>query len=258
MGGEECETLIGDCCCNDQWLKAAIRQGDRREAFARILYDLQWCTSLILLTSTTTNREDRRSNFGPADCEGKLSVVDSFDLSTATKEDEDTLKVALQHLKANHVCGGLHCEQHLSEQCLATKLLDKLAAEALATDMKSDLKKVLENLDEEGRVVEIQTDLKEMLKKWEAEALAIDLRSDLEKLLSNVYAGGLLVDIRSDLTRLLERVNAEALAVNKSDLTTAPLFLWVKEQDLRRGESLGQGAYGEVRETVFLEEKFAV
>lgn len=125
---EQAKALIEECCCGtDGWLNTALKQGDLKETFSEILYDLEWHEKLIcsiLLTSVTFDRDV----FQAAACDGKLSVVEYLDLLIAAKQDQETLKNRLTNLKENHDCGkdDVRCQREPSSQCLATQLLEIL------------------------------------------------------------------------------------------------------------------------------------
>ncbi len=107
------ERIVKECCCNDKWLESAIRQaGDLRETFI-VVYDLQWCRSILCRILLEQLGEDNRV-FKPANCDGKLSVSDHHALFTAFQDDQENLKGLLNELK------------ELKADSLATQLLNKL------------------------------------------------------------------------------------------------------------------------------------
>ncbi|CAM6023410.1 unnamed protein product [Sphagnum balticum] len=109
-----CKIIVKECCCNDKWLGSAIRQaGDLRETFRGIVYDLQWCRSILCMILPEQLGEDN-SVFKPANCDGKLSVSDHHALFTAFQDDQENLKGLLKELK------------ELKVDSLATQLLKKL------------------------------------------------------------------------------------------------------------------------------------
>ena len=125
---ERITLLIEECCCGtDGWLNTALKQGDLKETFSEILYDLEWHEKLIcsiVLTSITFDK----NVFQAGACEGKLSVVEYLDLLVAAKQDQETLKDRLRDLKKNHECDedDVKCRLEPSSQCIATQLLEIL------------------------------------------------------------------------------------------------------------------------------------
>ena len=126
------EALIKACCCGNggRWLQVAIQQGDMKETFAKILYDIQWHVSLLCSILITASKD-----FEPTACEGNLDMTVHFTLLIAAKQDREELEGLLKDLKGDHDCAGNdeHCEseckKHLGgEQCLAAKLLEKMTA----------------------------------------------------------------------------------------------------------------------------------
>jgi serine/threonine protein kinase len=120
------ETFFKDCFCTE-WMETALRQhGDVKETVSELLYDFQWCRSV--LSSILLKRAGQDSQpMKPEDCDGTLTVTDRYALSTAAKMDQENLKVLLRDLKVNHTCSG-ECwnGKQVSVSCLATQLLEKL------------------------------------------------------------------------------------------------------------------------------------
>ncbi|KAJ7514590.1 hypothetical protein O6H91_23G051300 [Diphasiastrum complanatum] len=127
------QALIKDCCCNDHWLKAAIRQGNKEQDFAELLQDVDWCTSVLCgIYFGRTSQETRYVDVRACECHGKLSITDLFTLKAAAKEDQETLEASLNLLKEDHVCvESCKLLRPQTEQCLAVQLLGKLQAQAL-------------------------------------------------------------------------------------------------------------------------------
>ncbi|KAJ7537241.1 hypothetical protein O6H91_12G104600 [Diphasiastrum complanatum] len=126
------QALIKDCCCNDHWLKAAIRQGNKKQDFAELLQDVDWCTSVLCgIYFGRTSEETRYVDVRACECDGKLSITDFFTLKAAAKEDQETLKASLKLLKEDHVCLESCKLLPQTEQCLAAQLLGRLQAQAL-------------------------------------------------------------------------------------------------------------------------------
>ncbi|XP_024358945.1 uncharacterized protein [Physcomitrium patens] len=85
---------------SSQWPRAAIEQWEMKETFSRLLYDVQWYTS-VLLSILVDNSQESYITFEPALCGGQLSVGDEFSLLTAMKEDEESLKDRLRSVKVD-------------------------------------------------------------------------------------------------------------------------------------------------------------
>ncbi|CAM6040512.1 unnamed protein product [Sphagnum compactum] len=119
------ETFFKDCFCT-QWMETALRQhGDVKETVSELLYDLQWCRSVLCSILLKRAGQDSQP-MKPEDCDGTLSITDRYALSTAAKKDQENLKALLRDLKANHTCSG-ECwnGKQVSVSCLATQLLEK-------------------------------------------------------------------------------------------------------------------------------------
>ena len=120
---KEVDVLI-KACCEEKWLMVSIKQGNMKETFAKILYDIQWQMSLLCSILVPTS-----DVFEPTTCDGNLLYTDRFNLLTAAKRDREHLNDLLKCLKGDHVCDGESCKQNMGEKCLAVRLLDKLDAE---------------------------------------------------------------------------------------------------------------------------------
>ncbi|CAN5963730.1 unnamed protein product [Sphagnum jensenii] len=119
------ETFFKDCFCTE-WMETALRQhGDVKETVSELLYDLQWCRSVLCSILLKRAGQDSQA-MKPEDCDGTLSVTDRYALSTAAKKDQENLKALLRDLKVNHTCSG-ECwnGKQVSVSCLATQLLEK-------------------------------------------------------------------------------------------------------------------------------------
>ncbi|KAH9533012.1 hypothetical protein CY35_18G028700 [Sphagnum magellanicum] len=119
------ETFFKDCFCTE-WMETALRQhGDVKETVGELLYDLQWCRSVLCSILLKRAGQDSQA-LKPEDCDGTLSVTDRYALSTAAKKDQENLKTLLRDLKVNHTCSG-ECwnGKQVSVPCLATQLLEK-------------------------------------------------------------------------------------------------------------------------------------
>ncbi len=124
------ETFFKDCFCTD-WMESALRQhGDVKETVSEILYDLQWCRSVLCSILLKRAGQDSQALM-PEDCDGTLSVTDRYALSTAAKKDQENLKAPLRALKVDHTCSG-ECwnGKQVSVPCLATQLLEKFDFQA--------------------------------------------------------------------------------------------------------------------------------
>ncbi|KAG0568773.1 hypothetical protein KC19_6G044500 [Ceratodon purpureus] len=77
------------------WLRAALEQGDLKETFSHLIYDIEWCTSLlqsiVLESSKMTSFE-----FEPTSCNYQLCSGHELALLKAMKEDEMDLLVYLE------------------------------------------------------------------------------------------------------------------------------------------------------------------
>jgi hypothetical protein len=99
------ETFFKDCFCTE-WMETALRQHeDVKETVSELLYDLQWCRSVLCSILLKRAGQDSQA-MKPEDCDGTLSVTDRYALSTAAKKDQETLKALLRDLKVNHTCSG--------------------------------------------------------------------------------------------------------------------------------------------------------
>jgi hypothetical protein len=178
-------SMIKDCCA-EKWLLTAIKQraGTNIQDFAKILYEIEWCTLILCSMNPRKVSSAGRQTvmFEPEGCNGKLNAFDLFKLETASNEDRESLRLGSEHLRQDHVCDNTMevCLRFRSDACLATQLL-------------------------------------EMLDKW-----------------------------------------AAALADGPMTSEIAVPSLWkVDPRDLRKGQSLGKGAFGKVQETTRLVEKYA-
>jgi hypothetical protein len=120
------ETFFKDCFCTE-WMETALRQhGHVKETVSELLYDLQWCRSVLCSILLKRAGQDSHA-MKPEDCDATLTVTDRYALSTAAKKDQENLKALLRDLKVNHTCSG-ECwnGKQVSVSCLATQLLEKL------------------------------------------------------------------------------------------------------------------------------------
>ncbi|KAG0568347.1 hypothetical protein KC19_6G013000 [Ceratodon purpureus] len=114
----DAERLIrASCITTSQWPGAAIEQGDMKETFSKLLYDVQWYTS-VLQSILVDNSKESRIKFEPALCGGQLTLGDELDLLTAMKKDEESLKRRLRSVKLDDP----------KEQGLAVQLLNHMEA----------------------------------------------------------------------------------------------------------------------------------
>jgi hypothetical protein len=126
-------SLIEDSC-GEKWLLVAIRQraGNNLEDFAKVLYEIEWCTSILCSiyvprnTSTPSGRQT--VIFEPEGCNGKLSAFDLFKLERFSNQDRDSLRSDLEHLRQGHVCDSSRevCLRLQNDECIAAQLLEKL------------------------------------------------------------------------------------------------------------------------------------
>jgi hypothetical protein len=126
-------SLIKDSC-GEKWLLVAIRQraGNNLEDFAKVLYEIEWCTSILCSiyvprnTSTPSGRQT--VIFEPEGCNGKLSAFDLFKLERFSNQDRDSLRSDLEHLRQGHVCDSSRevCLRLQNDECIAAQLLEKL------------------------------------------------------------------------------------------------------------------------------------
>ena len=126
---KDVEILIKDCCCDGLWLQVAVKRGNLRETFAKLLCDIQWHMSVLCSADNDGSDDvflDRSA------CEGKLEIPDSFMLSSVAKQDRETLR---ELLRTSHVCDPKICK------CLEKKLLEKLDAEEKGLDSSANLSK---------------------------------------------------------------------------------------------------------------------
>ena len=78
--------INASCMTKSNWPRAAIEQGDMEQTFSKLLYDMKWCTDILV--STLMHNSGRDSKFGQEDCEWKLN---HSNLVMAV-EDEKSLK----------------------------------------------------------------------------------------------------------------------------------------------------------------------
>ncbi|KAG0567108.1 hypothetical protein M758_7G104200 [Ceratodon purpureus] len=103
---------------NSELLRAATEQGDLKETFSHLLYDIQWCTSLLQCILLENSKESPVT-FDPTSCECRLSASDELELLTAAKKDEKELRDHLRGIVKQLDVGKLAGK-------VATKLLAKL------------------------------------------------------------------------------------------------------------------------------------
>jgi len=116
---KDVESLIRDCCCGGKWLEVAITHGNLTETFAKLLYDIEWHTS-VLCGVLLTMRSGRSDVFDRSACEGKPGVAEGFLLSEAVKQDRVSLRERLEGTRLETI------EQWTS---IVAKFLEKLVAE---------------------------------------------------------------------------------------------------------------------------------
>ena len=85
--------INASCMTESNWPRAAIEQGDMEQTFSKLLYDMKWCTDILV--STLMHNSGRDSKFGQEDCEWKL---DHSNLVMAI-QDEKSLKDHLSSTK---------------------------------------------------------------------------------------------------------------------------------------------------------------
>jgi len=124
-------SLIKDCCA-EKWLLRAIKQraGTNIEDFAKILYEIEWCTLILcsIIPRNVSSAGRQTVMFEPEGCNGKLNAFDLFKLERASNEDRESLRLGLEHLRQDHVCDNTmeDCLRFRSDACLATQLLEML------------------------------------------------------------------------------------------------------------------------------------
>jgi serine/threonine protein kinase len=126
-------SLIKDSC-GEKWLLVAIRQraGNNLEDFAKVLYEIEWCTSILcsiyVPRNTSTSSGRQTVIFEPEGCNGKLSAFDLFKLERFSNQDRDSLRSDLEHLRQGHVCDSSRevCLRLQNDECIAAQLLEKL------------------------------------------------------------------------------------------------------------------------------------
>ncbi|XP_024362153.1 uncharacterized protein [Physcomitrium patens] len=98
-----------------QWLGAAMKQGDLKETFSHLLYDIQWHTS-VLQSILVENSKESSVEFDPTLCDCRLSAGDELELLTAMKKDEEKLSnrlsAAVEHLGASKAEGKFAGKLH--------------------------------------------------------------------------------------------------------------------------------------------------
>ncbi|CAK9267646.1 unnamed protein product [Sphagnum jensenii] len=126
-------SLIKDSC-GEKWLLVAIRQraGNNLEDFAKVLYEIEWCTSILcsiyVPRNTSTSSGRQTVIFEPEGCNGKLSAFDLFKLERSSNQDRESLRSDLEHLRQGHVCDSSRevCLRLQNDECIAAQLLEKL------------------------------------------------------------------------------------------------------------------------------------
>ncbi|CAK9859758.1 unnamed protein product [Sphagnum jensenii] len=171
------ETFFKECFCNE-WMESALRQhGDLKETASGIVYDLQWCRSILCSILLKHAGQDNQALM-PEDCNGMLSAVDRYALTIAAKSDEKNLKALLGDLEENHTCSGECWDgKQVSALCLAAQLLQKIDFQA---QPKAAQKEYYDGLPPPDR---------NMLSKWPLALLISqkDLQSESD---SHVGSGG--------------------------------------------------------------------
>jgi hypothetical protein len=127
----DAETLVKASCAisNDShWPRAALEQGDMKETFSKLLYEVQWYTS-VLLSILVDNSKESRVKFEPEMCDGQLGFGDELDLLIAMKKDEESLKTRLRALKVDDP----------TEKELADQLLNQMEAMLLKNSRQQGL-----------------------------------------------------------------------------------------------------------------------
>ncbi|KAG0585051.1 hypothetical protein KC19_3G253800 [Ceratodon purpureus] len=100
-----------------EWLRVAIEQGDMKETFSRVLYEVRWHTD-VLQSILVESFGVSGITFEPASCNGKLTMEDKLFLLTAMIEDEKDLKARLRSVKLDDP----------TQKELANQLLKKMNA----------------------------------------------------------------------------------------------------------------------------------
>jgi hypothetical protein len=127
----EALSLIKDCCA-EKSLLTAIKQraGTNIEDFAKILYEIEWCTLILcsIYPRKVSSAGRQTVMFEPEGCNGKLNAFDLFKLERASNEDRESLRLGLEHLRQDHVCDNTteDCLRFRNDACLATQLLEML------------------------------------------------------------------------------------------------------------------------------------
>jgi serine/threonine protein kinase len=128
---KDAEILIRDCCCDGQWLEFAIKRGNLKETFAKLLYDMEWHTSVLCSVPLVTKSD----GFDRSACEGKLGVTEDFMLSSAALHDRKFLRELLTGFQETSKPDSAVEKQ----SSLAMKLLAKLDAEEEELDRSAIL-----------------------------------------------------------------------------------------------------------------------
>jgi serine/threonine protein kinase len=217
------ETVITDCICNGKWIEAVLRQGgDLKETFGEILYDLQWYTFLL--------QNIFQYSWTPTSWYGR--VLRSIFLNWPCRNSLTAPGSCLsQSLLQPEECDRKLCETDEHNLLMAAKL-DEEHLKVLLRDLKGDHACHRERCS--GKHITMQ-------------CLATQLLMNLE--FQSKFQAWPVWRRKTYHQRLHE--------VKTSQLSAWPLVLLVNPQDLRRGDLLGEGAYGRVHKAKWLGEKYA-
>ena len=115
----DADKLIQSCCIKStalasEWLRAAIEQGDMKETFSKLLYDVEWHSD-VLQSIDASDFEDSASTFAEAKWRtGDQSVKIERALLEAKKKDDNFLIRRLESLKLDD-----RLEQELADRLVA-------------------------------------------------------------------------------------------------------------------------------------------
>ena len=112
----DADRLIQSCCMkstasNTERLRAAIEQGNMKQTFAKLVYDVRWHT--YVLQGILDDSEDPSTTFEAARCIGDLSDKDDTALMNAKKSDDKVLTERLRSLNLDR-----EPERDLADQLL--------------------------------------------------------------------------------------------------------------------------------------------
>lgn len=94
---KEAEDLVRQCC-SQPWMRAAISQADNKETFCEVLYDLDWCITLLQDAAASAPQGKRRRRGTRARAQqlaNRRRKIKSVN-NDAAQKDRDELKVRLE------------------------------------------------------------------------------------------------------------------------------------------------------------------